>query len=220
MIEPHSVISEVLGYCPDELALFYSNDQLDSEIIKRAYLLDLKTASEYSKSLTGIPVVKRLGLWALNDANASNPYCYISKGPCTGAVLLFSHDTEPEIRFSSLANFINSISVVDDLEDLSPELGLCFDLDSEITSLLQEDTDDSAFLLSTYLPSARGISASNLGNLEVHQDMFIREALNGFLQNHGGQNELEVATRLMQDKSPQVARAAKGAVGAIRKRMG
>jgi hypothetical protein len=220
MAEPNPVISEILGHCPDELASYYASDQLEADIKERAHLLDLNAASEYTKMLIGIPIARRLGLWALNDANDSNPYCYISNGPCAGAVMLFSHDPEPEIRFSSLANFISSISEVDDLENIRPEPGLSFDLDSEITSLLEEDTDDSAFLLATYLTRAGRLSASNLNTLGGHPDFLLREAFAWFLQNHGGQDELEIATKLSQDSSPQVARAAKGAVAAIRIRMG
>lgn len=154
MAELAPVISEILGHCPEGLASFYTSDQPDADIKKRAHFLDLDAACEYTKMLIGIPVAGRLGLWALNDANDSNPYCYISKGPCAGAVMLFSHDPEPEIRFFSLASFISSISAVADLEDLRPEPDLSFDLDSEIASLLEEDTDDSAFLLATYLPRA------------------------------------------------------------------
>jgi hypothetical protein len=109
---------------------------------------------------------------------------------------------------------------VDDLDDLRPEPDLAFDLDSEIASLLEEDSDDSDFLLVTYMPRARRLSAANLSALEGHPDFLLREAFAWFLQNQGGQGELEIATRLSQDSSPQVARAAKGAVAAIRKRIG
>jgi len=220
MIDPNPVISEVLGGCSDELAAFYASNQPKTDIRERAHLLDLNAACEYTKALIGIPVVERLGLWALNEANDSNPYCYISKGPCSGAVIFFSHDPEPEIRFSSLANFVSSISEVNDLESLRPEPGLSFDLDTEIASLLDEDTDDAAFLLATYLPRASRLSAANLSTLGCHPDFLLREAFAWFLQNQGGLDELEIATRLTQDSSPQVARAAKGAVAAIRKRLG
>lgn len=220
MADPKTIISEVLGLCPDELASYYSSDLPDSSIREHGYLLDLNAACEYTKMLIGIPVVERLGLWALNDANDSNPYCYISRGPCSGAVILFSHDPEPEIRFSSLAKFISALSEVDDLDDLHPEPGLSFDLDSEIAALLDEDSEDSAFLLATYMPRAGSFSASNLSTLADHPDLLIRESFAGFLKNHGGASELEIATRLSKDGSPQVARAANSAVGAIRKRMG
>ncbi|CAN5906957.1 hypothetical protein BH11VER1_BH11VER1_07900 [soil metagenome] len=139
MTSPDSIISEVLGHCPADLASFYADNQPQSEVTEWTHILNLNAACEYTKMLNGIPVVDRLGLWALNDANDSNPYCYISKGPCQGGVILFSHDPEPEIRFSSLANFVRAISEAADLEDIRVELDLAFNLDSEITSLLKEE---------------------------------------------------------------------------------
>ena len=90
------------------------------------------------------------------------------------------------MRFSSHARFISALLEVDDLDDLHPEPALGFDLVLEIAALLNEDSQDGAFLLAIYLSHAGSLITSNLPSLADHPDVLLRESFADFLKNHVG----------------------------------
>lgn len=211
-------ICEIVGTCPPDLASFYEDKGFMGLGEQEIGMLDLAEARQYSEDLAGIPVVKRLGMWALNNANDSNPFGYITTGPCAGCILYLSHDPEPEFRFPSLASFLGSLDIGVDPYDLRADKPWSVELNNEITALLKEDSQESQFLIVTYLPCASELNENNLNALQSHSDFFLREALARFLCVRGKATQLELAETLAKDSVGQVAGAGARAVDAIKKR--
>ena len=72
--------------------------------------LSLEQCIAESTRFREIPIAAELGLVVLDDANDSNPYCLITRGPASGMVVHFSHDPEPTLAFPDLTTFLNSLS--------------------------------------------------------------------------------------------------------------
>src|SRR5687767_8343647 len=97
-----SQVAAVIGSAPADLLAYYDNEVFPVYPDSRINCLPFDKAKDYSQKMRGISVVGILGLWVLDDANDSNPFAYISKGPCAGMIIHFSHDPEPRVAFSSL----------------------------------------------------------------------------------------------------------------------
>ena len=127
------------------------------------------------------PVVKRLGLWALDDANDSNPFCYIGQGPCARAIIHFSHDDSPKIYYSSLNGCLESMATIASIEgdilDAVPEMNLEFPCAAEIARLCDDTSDDATFLICVYLPICSDLEPVVLEKLTSHPDFFVREGV-------------------------------------------
>lgn len=99
-------IRTVLPEAHAELAELYSDEVFPDYPESRIQLLEFDAAFEYTKALVGWLIPDELGLWVLDDANDSNPFCYITKGPCQGAVLHLHHDDESTVDFPDLQSFV------------------------------------------------------------------------------------------------------------------
>src|SRR5215471_4511401 len=94
---------------PDDLVALYSsplplNPQLGIKI------LPLTDAIKYTRAIhEGTLLGKPLGLSVLDDANDSNPFCYVTGGPAKGCILHLYHDGDTAIEYSSLAAFLTAV---------------------------------------------------------------------------------------------------------------
>src|ERR1051325_10749303 len=86
----------------DLIALYSSSRQLNPDLgIKILALVD---AVKYTHAIHELTLLgKPMGLFALNDANDSNPFCYVTCGPAKGSILHLYHDGETAVEYSSLA---------------------------------------------------------------------------------------------------------------------
>ncbi len=216
-----SELIAVIGSAPADLLDHCRAGNLPKYPDSRINCLPFEEARNYSRKMQGIPVVDRLGLWVLDDANDSNPFAYISRGPCAGMVIHFSHDPEPELAFPSLERYLASMRDAGtrgiDIGDIAVER-MDVALDRDIRELAAEGTDDANFLIVTYLPVTASLESETKERLVSHKDFFVREALAGFLAQRSAAEDVSIAERLAKDRHPQVARAAKAAVAATRRK--
>jgi len=216
-----SQLAAIIGSAPADLLAYYQAGALPNYPDSRINCLPFDKAKDYSQEMRGVSVVDRLGLWMLDDANDSNPFAYISKGPCSGMVIHFSHDPEPEIAFSSLTTFLAAMNDAGargvDIDDVKKE-NFSFPLDQVINQLATEGTDEATFLLTTYLPVAAALQKETKERLVSHEDFFVREALAFFLARIPSAEDVTTAALLATDKHPQVANAGNAAVAAIKRK--
>lgn len=221
MPEYESEIDSVIGIAPSDLIAYYAGRQFPVYPRSRINCLSFVEAKDYSHKIQQIPVAEQLGLWVLDDANDSNPYAYISKGPCAGMIMHFSHDPEPCIAFSSLGHFLTAMNEAGerglDIDDVRPEQ-ISILLEATICALAaQPGTDDRTFFLTTYLPLCADLRGEIKATLARDEDFFVREALATFMEQRPRVEDLAIAVELAKDRYPQVARRAIAAVAAIRK---
>ncbi|HEY4372330.1 MAG TPA: hypothetical protein VGN52_10420 [Burkholderiales bacterium] len=213
-------IAAFLGHAPADLAAFYDGDALPDYPDSRIHCLPFDQALAYTRDMHGIPVVQRLGLWVLDDAEDSNPHAYVTQGPCTGAVVHFSHDGEPRVAFGSLAAFVAALHEAGgrggDIDDLPPQAP-AYALDAEITVLLGEDSEDAHFLVNLYLGICAPLQMQTQEALLREDDFLVREALAARLAQTARPQDLDTAQRLAADPHPQVARAGALALAAVRR---
>jgi hypothetical protein len=213
-------IFRILGSDPNDLAALYEGDQLPIYPESRVNVQPFAQAEKYTSGMAGISIVDRLGLWFLDDANDSNPYAYISRGPCSGMVIHFSHDDEPRISFGSLARFVQAMHELGssgrDIDDLSPD-EISAPLAEPIRALASEDSEDATYLICAYLPICSALDEQTEEALLASDDFFIREALAMYLAEKPSSSRTRLATLLANDRHPQVADAGKKALAAVRK---
>jgi len=213
-------IAALTGSASSDLAAFYARGGLPSYPDSRIHCLPFGEARAYTLDMQGIPVVERLGLWMLDDANDSNPYAYVSKGPCAGAILHFTHDDDARITHASLAGFLAALQVLGgnggDIDDLAPE-ALSLVLDAELEALAREDSEDAVFLINAYLPASGALLPAAQAALLGHEDFLVREALAAHLGRLPRAQDLAAVRQLAADAHPQVAVAGKAALDALRR---
>jgi len=210
---------------PDEVRAFLREARSLRNLDLCINPLTLDESRRYSMDLQSTPVGHALGLIALDDANDSNPYCYISRGIAQGMVVHFSHDDEPEIRFHDLASFRRSLmAALDqglDIDDLPCEPLGPFDdqqgLIRTLTDLIDRGDDDAEFLLCLLLPLLVPKQISIIERLACHESFFVRERLAEFIASHPRAEHHSVARRLSEDQHPQVARPGKVALSRVKR---
>jgi hypothetical protein len=215
--------SDPLEGAPPEVLTFLREMHACGDPALRINLLTLTKSRQYSIALQQTEVGESLGLIALDDANDSNPYCYINRGICRGMVIHFSHDPEPEIRFRDLASFSRSLATalsqgleIDELpfESLSPhddQQGLI----GALGDLANRDDNDATFLICLFIPLLDPGQISVIERLANHESFFVRERLAEFLANYALPEHRSVAQKLAEDPHPQVARPGKKALSHI-----
>jgi hypothetical protein len=215
-------IASIIGSAPADLVTFYRNAQLPVYPESRINCLPFDRAEECTRDMSGISVAERMGLWILDDANDSNPSAFISRGPCTGMIIHFSHDPEPQIAFSSLKRFLEAMHDAGqrgiDISEVERE-AISIPLDKELRELAVEDTDDATFFLTTYLPISAALENETLTALVSHNDFFVREAFAAFLARTASDDYLALAEQLAGDAHPQVARQGKTALIAVKRKI-
>ncbi|HLG58174.1 MAG TPA: hypothetical protein VI485_22705 [Vicinamibacterales bacterium] len=178
--------------------------------------LSLEQCIADSTRIREIPVAAELGLIVLDEADDSNPYCLITRGPASGMVVHFSHDSEPTLAFPDLATFLHALRAavrdnrnIDQLEhhQFSP-LPDQPALRSTLHALLESDDEDASTVLAILFPlldpDERDIVLLAASNI----DFLIREVAALFVEAHPAVHFRQVARALSEDAYPQVARPA------------
>ncbi|MEG4477743.1 hypothetical protein [Microcoleus sp. M2_C2] len=186
--------------------------------------LDPKASSEYTTAIRATPVGAELRLVALDDANDSNPYCYIVEGPAKGMILHFSHDPEPELKFRSLASFKQALASAKQggrhIDDLVPDQIYPIQEQDELAALLLErasgEDEVSEFFVCTLLPLLAPENLPVLEQLARHRSFVVREAVAVFVRERALPSHRAILERLVVDTYGQVARPAREALIAIR----
>jgi hypothetical protein len=164
-----------------------------------------------------------LGLIVLDDANDSNPYCYISRGPGTGMVLHHEHDGTIAIRYPDLSSFgealREAVVCADDIRDLRhppcqphpDQAGLRAELRTRLTG---QDPDAEPFAR-LFLPLLDPADVETLELAAAAHDFFIRESAGEAMARNPLPQHLALAARLAVDPHPQVQRPARRVLVAL-----
>jgi len=213
---------------PSEVADFLSEAQhLNNEPLG-INILTAEKSRAYSEALRQFTATAELGLVTLDDANDSNPYCYISNGPLAGMVLHYTHDDSPQIAFANLQAFRAALEgiraqnvAIWDLPEATPKptspiSGLAA---AAVELLTHPDADHAEWLLCLYLPLLPLQTEELLEALSRHDSFFVREALALEIAKRPASNMLGAAERLANDPHPQVARPGERALVAVKRSM-
>jgi hypothetical protein len=218
-----NVLATYIADPPEDLVALYSSPlpvKLDLGIKLLALLDAIKyTRAIHENTLLGKPMV----LFVLDDANDSNPFCYITLGPAKGSILHLYHDGDTAVEYSSLAAFVGAVDVamkegvwIDDLpgKDFRPaidQVKLC----NHVSQLVSAGTDDAECeltVLARLLDTAR---IATVRSLAEYSNFFVREAAARLLAAHPNPQLVGVAESLANDPHPQVARPGKAALAAV-----
>ncbi|MEZ5387136.1 MAG: hypothetical protein R3F13_16635 [Prosthecobacter sp.] len=213
-------IHTLLGTSPSDLIAYFEKGVFHVNPETDIKCLSFEKALEYSQAIHKRTIIgKSLGLFALDDAGDSNPYCYVTHGPCAGAVLHLHHDDASTIDFASLDHFIAALTSLPDsawIDELKPEPSLVFATQSELDRLLTESDENKDVFSAIYLPVTRDISNSLKASLVTNDDFFVREAFANWLLQHGQSGDLQFAEQLSKDMFNQVASPASAALNRIK----
>jgi hypothetical protein len=165
-----------------------------------------------------------LGLIVLDDANDSNPYCYISRGLGAGMVLHHEHDGTIGIRFPDLASFgealRNAVARGDDIHELHhPPCTQHSDqaaLRAELSARLARGDDDAEPFARVFLPLLDPADVETLELAAAARDFAIRESAAEMMASHPLPEHLPLAARLAIDRYPQVRTPARRALVALK----
>jgi hypothetical protein len=179
-----NVSLEMLHTLPDEVIEFLKIRNEVNSADLGINILSEKDCLLASSHLRSIRLARHLGLYVLDDANDSNPFCYITQGIAAGMVIHFNHDPEPEIAFLSLDDFAVFLRDCHQQKRFlwgsettppsHPDQKL---LAAVISELARFDDDHSESLLCLYIPLLRGAHHELVAELAMNPGMYVREAL-------------------------------------------
>lgn len=219
MTETLSKIRSLLPEAPRELADLYDQGQLPEYPDLRIEFMSLEGALDYTQALARWWVPDELGLWALNDANDSNPYGYITKGPCKGAILHFFHDDGPTVDFPDLASFVAAMEAAGqaglDIDLMKKTEKPTYDCKEAIESLLQEGNIENETMICLYIDCSEDLPDHLVTEAAEHESLHIRESIAIWLTRNPAPQHLPLAKALAEDRAGQVARPGKVARKAI-----
>ena len=159
----------------------------------------------------------------LDDADDLNPYCLITRGPASGMVVHFAHDSERTLAFPDLAAFLHSLRAavrdnrnIDHLERhrISP-LPDQPALRSTLHALLESDDDDAPIVVEILFPLLDPDERDTVLLAASHIDFLIREVAALFVEAHPAGHFRQVARHSRKDPIPQVAGPARRALRLI-----
>lgn len=215
---PQESLTSVLGIAPQELVSYFEAENFRYLPYSRIRCLPFLEAVNYTRDILSLSVGEHFGLFVLDDAQDSNPYCFVSRGPCAGSVLHLRHDGDVSISHRSLDSFFGAIDALSDeadIRDLPSDPDLVFDTVSTLQSLLASQRDIDV-LVPIYLPVTRDIPHETRQDLAMCDDFYVREAFAEWLHLYGTQEDLLLLERLAMDKVDQVARPAQRAEAKLR----
>lgn len=224
-IDIRSRLAACLDEPPEDLVALYT-ETLPHEPRLGIKVRELADAIKYTKAIHDRTLLGRsMGLFALDDANDSNPFCYVTRGPLRGCILHLHHDDDSAIEFSSLSAFIGALrsavkeaSHIDDMsgKELRPKIDQRA-LADRIAVLLQADTDEAECEL-TLLTGLLDTSQTELvRQLAGHSSFFVRESVARLVAAYPTAHLVDVAESLANDRHPQVARPGKTALSAAKR---
>ena len=201
-------LDQVIGSAPQDLVKYLSLNSFLKNDELRINCLNLEEGTEYSECLSSFGVGLELGFWVLTDSNDSNPFCYISKGPCKGAVIKYSHDSDFDIVFSSISSFVSSLTYASvnciDIDDLVGEKTVSFNCIDALKSLSLTDTDEAVTIIDIYLNLTNQLDYEIVDNLLNHDDFFVQESLAKWLLKYPKSKFTKVAKQLSENPHSQV----------------
>jgi hypothetical protein len=220
-----SALATCITNPPDDLVALYSsavpaNPRLGIKI------LELAEASKYTRAIQEHSLLgKPMGLFALDDANDSNPFCYITRGPARGCILHLFHDDDTAVEYPSLAAFLKALKTalenqlhIDDLsgKDFRPKLDQEL-LGNHISRLVEADTDAAECELTVLARLLDTERVDSVRSLVQHPSFFVREAAAQLIASHPNVQLIAMAESLANDPHPQVARPGKTALSTVKR---
>ena len=220
-----AIIEALAPYCPsppDDLVRHFAATDRPAAPALSINVLGLPQAVEYTGGIQQHAILgEPFGLIALEDANNSNPYCYITKGPARGSVMYLCHDGDSGIAFASLDDFRTAIDAAirtdTDIYDLNHDRDLsALDRDSiasHVRQLLVNDglTEEICVLI----PLIQTSNLELMTALASHSDFFVRESVAVHITESPSVDLLPIAQSLATDQHAQVARPGKRALSAV-----
>lgn len=198
----------------DVLRLLRLRDEINTPELM-INILNEHASAQFSSSMQSMSIGKRLKLYVLDDANDSNPYCYIAGGVAAGMVVHFNHDPEPKIEFENLnafERFLRELRATNqelgEFEIPSPAHPNQIALAAVLSELARAEDEDSEFLLSLYLPLLRGEHMKLIEELGAHESFFVREAVAEAIGTALLPGCEAIVRLLAEDPHPQVSSAA------------
>jgi hypothetical protein len=209
---------------PEEVRELMRNRESFNEPDLQINILSEAASAKYTGAMRSMSVGNELGLVVLDDANDSNPYCYVANGPAAGMVVHFNHDPEPKIEFLNLKAFQdflielrNRSEPIWSAEIPSPAHPNQELLVRSLTELAESPPDDDVqFLICLYLPLLRGERVELLSQLSRSEDFFVREAVADHIGAFQFSGSEALVLDLANDAHPQVRSAAMRAIKAMR----
>lgn len=194
-----------LGTVPTDLLTYLESLSTQAPC---ATSFSVEEMTRYTDALAELPEAQAMGLWILHEERSSEPYCYISKGPCAGAILHFYHDMPASIPFASLADFLKAQQegVLTQFFPGEEPNGYRQDCQAEILRLLDQDDEEQTNLICLYLSVCPQLSEGLLTRITTHDDFFIPEALALWLQGNSQPDYLPWAVQLSNHPIAQVQR--------------
>jgi len=221
----HDMLALCISEPPDDLVALYSMPRPIAPHLG-INVLSLDAAAKYTRAIHEHTLLGRpMGLFALDDANDSNPFCYVSRGPAKGCILHLYHDGTTSIEYASLRGFVDALHAaivdgiyIDDLpnKNCRPEIDQNI-LGNRIVELAGIGTDEAEcelIILVSLLDTAR---TSTINLLSKHENFFVREETANLIANYPNSLLIEAAEILAGDIHPQVARPGKAALSAVRR---
>lgn len=211
---------------PKDLEFYFNNRSLQEYPESRICPLNKEKSLELHQELIKYdPIFEELGLVPLDEANDSNPYCYVLKTPMSGCVFHYSHDGDRIFKFTSIENWVRSLSKageesksIDDIEyekrvDSKDVPALCRYIESTYDNETGYFSEGTVYLI-------QGLNEDCLSIIEklaINSDFFIREAVAQLISDKPCLQYMNVAQLLSNDKYGQVSGPAKIALKRINK---
>lgn len=209
---------------PDEIAAYFLEMPVIPRPAQRINPLSKSDSVEMHRMYADFdPIVRDLGLFPLDDANDSNPYCYVSKTPMAGAIFHYCHDGDRRFTHQSINSWVAAMNGINDNQGID-------DLVLEPEAVKARSTAElSYFVMSTFdevsglcdeitVHLVQGLDASCRNNLEKManaKDFFLREAVAECISSKPDPSLKEIAEKLSRDDYPQVVTPARSGLAAI-----
>lgn len=213
---------------PLELESYFLSSPLRTQPESRIHPLSIHESWDLHKALIEYePIYRELGLFPLDDAEDSNPYCYVSKTPMKGRIFHYMHDDLASFKFSNINNWVNALNQtgalskdIDETDyeeriDAKSVIELCRYIESNY------DSDNNKYSEGTvYLIQGLDEHCFNLiEKLSQNSDLFIREAIAKLINDKPSSTYKKIAETLASDDYNQVSSIAKNALREINKKV-
>lgn len=219
------IVGRLQPYCddpPGDLVSHFAATSLPNAPDLFINLLKLDDSLDYTAGIQDTFIGEPLGLVVLDDANNSNPFCYVTRGPARGLILHLKHDDASAFAFSSMSRFLHAIGNA--IETRKTIDGLVFDTNfasvgqSELSAYLgnQCEHDGIAEVICVMITLLHEPPKALVDLLVAHDDFYVRESLAEFIALNPRETLLPTATMLAGDPHAQVARPGERALDAIR----
>ena len=222
-----AVVTALSHYCdppPADLVTHFSRVDFPFDRALGIHILPLEVALKTTVALRNWSIIgEPFGLVVLDDADTSNHYCYVTRGPTSGSVLFFRHDDAPIVAFGNLSDFMSAVDALKreggDMDHLAFDPTLTgmdrSDIGAEVDRLVaSNDQPEVLCVLISLLPSP---DLSRMESLCRHDDFFVREATALRIKESPHSSLEQVAQSLANDRYPQVSDPAEKALVACKR---